>query len=216
MRSANCLFLGATFALCACSDATGTLQGGEPNSLPPVGTSGAAATSGSASGASAGAASGSGSTGSGSAGSGGTTAATPTWSYLYETYFGGTTAPDGGVTPALSACGLAVSCHQLAGDPGPTQVPPKSGFVCGTTSHECYTGMLNATPPLIGSAYTANPTTAPLYVSLFAGGSPGVCTPGGSATPCHNNMPFTLVYQYTATDLALIAQWMQNGAKELP
>jgi hypothetical protein len=29
-------------------------------------------------------------------------------------------------------------------------------------------------------------------------------------------MPFTLVYQFTAQDLALISRWIQNGAKELP
>jgi hypothetical protein len=192
--------------LCACSDATGSLAGGQLLALPAVSASGAEASGASGSGTG-----GSGNGGSGS-GSSGAPAGTPTWTYLYDTYFGQTTSEDGGTSYGLAACGLAISCHQLATDPGATTVPPKSGFVCGTTSDECYQGLLNATPPLVtpGDAGTAaDPMMAPLYQALWNGSTPGNCLGAGV---CKNNMPFTLVYHFTPANLALIALWIQNGA----
>jgi len=148
----------------------------------------------------------SGASASGSSGAGGT----PTWTYLYDTYFGQTPSEDGGSSYGLAACGLATSCHQLATDPGATTKPPVSGFVCGTTKDECYEGLLNATPPLVSpsDAGTPNPTMAPLYQALWNGSTPGNCAEG----TCKNNMPYTLVYQFTPANLALIALWIQNGA----
>lgn len=199
MRCRTDLALIASSVLCACGDATGSLQGGQQLTLATVSASGAAS-----------GASGSGNGGSGSGSSGGV-AATPTWTYLYDTYFGQTTSGDGGTSYAVASCGLAISCHQLAGDPGATTMPPKSGFVCGTTADECYQGLLNATPPLVSAsdAGTAEPTMAPLYQALWNGTTPGNCAEG----MCKNNMPFTLVYQFSPSDLALIALWIQNGAQ---
>jgi hypothetical protein len=186
--------------LCACGDATGSLEGGQQLALAPISASGAAS-----------GASGSGNGGSGS-GSSGAVAPPATWTYLYDTYFGQITSDDGGTSYGLAACGLAISCHQLATDPGAINTPPKpsSGFVCGTTANECYQGMLNATPPLVSASDggTADPTMAPLYQALWNGSTPGNCGEG----VCKNNMPFTLAYQFSPSDLALIAKWIQNGA----
>jgi hypothetical protein len=49
---------------------------------------------------------------------------------------------------------------------------------------------------------------APLYQALWNGSTPGNCAAG----VCKNNMPYTLAYQFSPSDLALIAQWIQNGA----
>jgi hypothetical protein len=186
MRSANSVLLTALVALGACSDATGSLQGGGALPLPSVASSGTGANSGSSSGAS------------GTASSG-TTAGTPTWGYIYATYM---------AAPAPNGCGnTATICHATATDTGPTQTPPKSGFVCGTSSHACYQGLLNATPPLIGPSFTANPTMAPLYQALYTGGRPGLTS---------DNMPYLLTSHFVASDLALFSQWIQNGAQETP
>ncbi len=81
-----------------------------------------------------------------------------------------------------------------------------SGFLCGTTQEECYQGLLHATPPLVSTSYAETPTAAPLYQSLYAGGQPG---------PTFNNMPDPPVsYTFTTSDLALIAQWIRNGAPD--
>jgi hypothetical protein len=93
-------------------------------------------------------------------------------------------------------------CHQAAQDSGAT-IMPVSGFVCGTTAQDCYQGLLKSTPPLVAPSYTANPTMAPLYQSLYVGGNEGLLS---------NNMPLTGVYAFTPSDLALIAQWIRNGS----
>jgi len=90
--------------------------------------------------------------------------------------------------------------------------------VCGTTAASCYTGMLNATPPMIGAKYDgANATMAPLYLALYKGGR------GGGTTT--DNMPQTLAYCFSATpgtcpagcptpcgDLTSIQAWIAAGA----
>lgn len=174
---------------CACSDATGTLQGGQPQPLPPISGNG-----GSSGAASASSGAGTGSSGAG-AGSSGETAPVATWTYLYKTYFG---------SPVMYVgCGSAQQiCHQAKADSGVTIIPI-SGFVCGTTAAECYQGMTTATPPLISATYAANPTKAPLYLALFTGGTPGATS---------DNMPQTGLYAFTPSDMALIAQWIKNGA----
>jgi hypothetical protein len=75
------------------------------------------------------------------------------------------------------------------------------------TAQECYLGLLNATPPLVGPSYIAKPTSAPLYLALWKGGPTG-----NGANPFADNMPELLSYMFTPSDLALIAQWIKNGA----
>jgi hypothetical protein len=100
-------------------------------------------------------------------------------------------------------CGSAkLICHQAKGDSGVT-IMPVSGFVCGTTAAECYQGMMTATPPLISASYTADPTKAPLYMALFTGGTPGLTS---------DNMPQSGLETFSPSDLALIAQWIKDGA----
>jgi hypothetical protein len=176
----------ASFSLCACGDAAGSLEGGQALPLP---TSSARGASFGGSGADTG--------DSGSASSVVADAAPPaaTWTTLYALYFG---------NPMTGGCGaFPGSCHQAAGDSG-AKVPPSSGFVCGATQDACYQGMLNATPPLISTTrYVADPTTAPLYQAVYQGGL------FGSAS---NNMPLTANFVFSPADMSLIATWMKDGA----
>jgi hypothetical protein len=190
-RSLHCYIGLALVAVgfCACSDATGSLQGGQQKPLPTdIGSSGTG---------SSGASSGS------SGGSSGTAPPAATWTNLYALYFGNS---------ATGGCGSTkVICHQAAGDSGATvalvnasgQMGPASGFVCGTTASSCYAGMMAATPPLVLASDAANPTMALLYRALFTGGVAGATS---------DNMPETQLYAFTPSDLALIAQWIKNGA----
>jgi hypothetical protein len=186
MRHRTELFL-TLCGLYACSDATGSLQGGQPTPLPMIsasGTGSAGATSGS--------------TGSsGAAGSSGAMTPAATWTYLYAEYFGNSN---------MGGCGL-LTCHQSATDPGATLAPAPgvmpSGFVCGLTAASCYEGLMEAKPPLVSASDAADPTKSKLYVTLYEGGMPGTTS---------DNMPQSLNYIYVPSDLALIAQWIKNGA----
>jgi hypothetical protein len=114
---------------------------------------------------------------------------------MYALYFGNST---------TGGCGsIEMICHKAKGDSGDV-VAPISGFVCGTTAASCYTGMMSATPPLVTANDAANPTKSLLYNALYTGGTPGMYV---------DNMPQTLVYLFTPSDLALIAQWIKNGAQ---
>ena len=139
------------------------------------------------------------------AASGSSNAPSPTWTFLYATYFG---------PRQTGGCGAAPGCHQTASDWGVVvgvneadgDVFGPSGFLCGTTQEECYQGLLHATPPLVSTSYAESPIAAPLYQSLYAGGAPGAT---------FNNMPGLPVgYTFTPSDLALIAQWIRNGAPD--
>jgi hypothetical protein len=173
-----------SLCLCACSNASGSLQGGQQLALPAISESG---------------------TGSGGTGSGGSGSAAPeggsaaTWSNIYAQYIAPMSTGGCGFTPG--------ACHQAAMDSGATLMP-KSGFVCGTSKQSCYMGMLNATPPLVstGTAFAADPTKAPLYMALWQGDD------AGSPTVFADNMPLTMNYSFGASDLALIAQWIKDGA----
>jgi hypothetical protein len=113
---------------------------------------------------------------------------------MYALYFGNT---------ATGGCGsLSLICHQAAGDSG-DKVAPVSGFVCGTTAASCYAGMMNATPPLVTASDAANPTKAYLLSVLATGGTPGMFT---------NNMPQSGLYMFGPSDVALITQWIKDGA----
>jgi hypothetical protein len=175
-------------ALCGCSDATGSLQGGESRPLPPI--IGPSGTSSGGSGTSE-----SGSAGStGGTGSSGSAPLDPTWANMYALYFG---------NPNTGGCGsLTLVCHQAAGDSG-AMVPPISHFVCGKTAASCYAGMMSATPPLVTAADAADPTKAYLFTVLATGGTAGMYT---------NNMPQTGLYTFSASDVAFIATWIKNGA----
>jgi hypothetical protein len=148
----------------------------------------------------------------GSTGSSGSSGAVdppmPTWTYLYAAYFGppqAPTNPDAGPVGGLASCGgIATVCHQTSNDSG-FKMAPGSGFACGTTPAECYQGMVMATPPLIGAMYKADPTKSPLMQALYRGGNP---------FPTANNMPQTLGYTFSATDLNLIQTWVANGAPQ--
>jgi hypothetical protein len=84
------------------------------------------------------------------------------------------------------------------------QAEPASGFVCGTTAAACYDGMTKtATPPLVSASDAANPTMALLYRALWTGGNAGTDS---------DNMPETQLYSFHPSDLALIAQWIKDGA----
>jgi|HubBroStandDraft_1064217.scaffolds.fasta_scaffold363037_1 hypothetical protein len=187
MRHRTELFL-ALCGLYACSDATGAIQGGQQLALPTISSSGTGSTGAT-----------SGSTGaSGSASSGGMTPSA-TWTYLYAEYFG---------NPNMGGCGsIPMICHQLAMDTGVTLAPATgvmpSGFVCGNSKASCYAGLMAATPKLVSASDAANPTMAKLYLALYQGGSPGMTS---------NNMPQSLSYTFVESDLALISQWIQNGA----
>ncbi len=118
-----------------------------------------------------------------------------TWTNLYNLYFGNS---------ATGGCGSLKSiCHQAKTDSGVTLMPV-SGFVCGTTAAECYQGMMSATPSLVTPSDATNPTMARLYVSLYQDGT--------QPTASSDNMPQTLGYAFTPSDMALIAQWIKNGA----
>lgn len=85
------------------------------------------------------------------------------------------------------------------------QAGPASGFVCGTTAASCYDGMTKtATPVLVSASDAANPTMALLYRALYTGGTAGNTS---------DNMPETQLYQFGPSDLALIAQWIKDGAQ---
>jgi hypothetical protein len=176
MKSAL-MFLPAMVAISACSDATGSLQGGTMLPLPDAGIGMA-------------------SSGSSSGGDAGGPTPTPTWTYLYGTYFG--------ITNVQYGCGsTGMICHQASTDTGVVS-PPKSGFVCGTTSQECYQGMMNATPPLVTTSKPKDPTTTPLYQAL--------CKTGATVSLVANDMPLGCGYTFTSADLALITTWISDGA----
>src|SRR5277367_4692070 len=107
-------------AVGACSDATGTLQGGQPI---PLESSGAESSSGGSSTGSASGSSSGGSSGASAGASSGSASSAPTWTTLYANYFG---------NPKNNGCSsLPGQCHQAATDTGVT-LAPHSGFVCGT------------------------------------------------------------------------------------
>jgi hypothetical protein len=176
-------------SLWGCSDATGSLQGGEARPLPAV-----VGSSGTGSGGSG--ASESGSAGSaGGTGSSGSSPPAATWTNMYALYFG---------NKNTGGCGsLSLICHQSPGDSG-DKVAPVSGFVCGTTAASCYAGMMNATPPLVTAADAADPTKAYLLSVLALTG-----TTAGMFT---DNMPQSGLYTFGPSDISLITQWIQDGA----
>jgi hypothetical protein len=196
MRS--CFLLISALGFCACTDATGTLIGGEP-------------LDGASQGQTTGSASGTGNTTSGNTGMTGTTNTTgttsgggpvPTFDQLYAQYFNplGTN----GKPDPLKACGaVAGSCHQESAGLGVAT----SGFICGFTAMSCWSGMThssNALPPSVPPGGAPDATKTPLYKALYKGGD--------ATSVTTNNMPFGGTYLFTMADLAKISAWIQNGA----
>jgi hypothetical protein len=117
------------------------------------------------------------------------------WQDLYATYFGPT-----GRANCSQARG---ACHTSESDLGFAT----SGFVCGATRDSCWQGMtqgLDAGYPVLVPAGATDPATTPLWEALYKG------APSGGAM--NNNMPQTLNYTFSASDLARISAWIRNGA----
>jgi hypothetical protein len=160
-RSGARAWLVLVAALCGCSDATGTVQGGEALLVDPC------------------------------AGTGG--AAPHTWSALYACYFGPT---------GKASCSAQGICHGSATQTG-SQI---SGFVCGTSSQECWQGMTQgmcsggAVPPCPIVQSGQDPTRTGLYMNLRKSDGTG-------------NMPLNSGFTFTADDMARISAWIQEGAQ---
>ena len=111
-----------------------------------------------------------------------------TWSYVYNTYFAGTTA---GTT-----AGHCSQCHAAT----------LGGFLCGADKDSCYAGLVNA-----GRITPANPTASPLIdpeqSSLAWFGRP--TTPPGILA----FMPTDLVVR-NAPAVAALCGWVQAGARD--
>jgi hypothetical protein len=83
-----------------------------------------------------------------------------------------------------------------------------SGFVCGITAESCWQGMTQAQaghPPLVPRGGAADATTTPLWQALYKG------PPAGTMS---NNMPQTLAFTFSTSDLAAIRGWIEAGAPD--
>lgn len=140
-----------------------------------------------------------------------------TWTALYGDFFG-----PGGRT----SCTANTSCHGTADESG-AQI---SGFVCGATKDDCWSGMVNGIPadaggfvaPIVTPGFT-DPKATVLYKSLHQAASATdnkICAMKATAIDC--NMPCgdppnctvgAGAYTFTADDLGRITTWMQQGAQ---
>ena len=140
----------ALVSAAACSDATGSLEGGQAIIVANEGGTSGSGMSGSTSGST----SGSGTSEAGSCPPGGT----PTFSELYACYF--------------TTCGVA-GCHGTPIDDGAVI----SGFVCGTSASDCAMGMMTSvvtgTVPIVPTGGAKDATTTGLYSALNKGGTVG-------------------------------------------
>jgi len=141
-----------------------------------------------------------------------------TFTALYQDFFG----PCG-----QTSCSALSTCHGSANMVGANI----SGFVCGSTKEQCWEGMTMGIPPDAGGVFPAiitpgltDPTTTIFYKSLReAPPSPNnpLCSsktatsscnmPCGDPPLCHPN---TATYTFTASDLARISTWLQQGAQD--
>ena len=144
--------------------------------------------------------------------------ASPTWSCLYENCFG----PSG-----QASCTAQSSCHGAASQSG-AQI---SGFVCGTSKDECWSGLVNGIPADAGGVFPPivpidsglDPTKMQFYLSLHQPSSSAdnpVCAknilydcnmPCGDPPNCHSNLG---TYTFTSGDLSVISTWIQQGAQD--
>jgi hypothetical protein len=116
------------------------------------------------------------------------------WQDLYTSYFG--------LAGQASCSQLKGSCHRATADLGVAT----SGFVCGTTSDECWQGMTQGQGghPALVPAGATDAAETPLWAALYKG------APNGGASS--NNMPQNLSYVFSTSDLARIQAWIQDGA----
>jgi hypothetical protein len=141
----------------------------------------------------------------------------PTWSALYADFFG----PSG-----VASCTAQTSCHGAASQVG-AQI---SGFVCGTSKDECWSGAVNGIPadaggifpPIVPIDSGIAPTQMQLYLGLHQPSSSTdnpICAknilydcnmPCGDPPNCHTNVA---TYTFTADDLSRISTWIAQGAQ---
>jgi hypothetical protein len=116
------------------------------------------------------------------------------WQDLYASYFG--------TTGQASCSQKPGACHGVASDLGVST----SGFVCGMTSDECWQGITHSIDghPALVVPGTTDATGTPLWAALYKG------APSGGAAS--NNMPQSLSYMFSPTDLARIQAWIEAGA----
>jgi hypothetical protein len=110
------------------------------------------------------------------------------WSDIYRDYFG----PMG-----KASCAGNGQCHGNSTQPG----AQASGYVCGPTAAECYSGITSASANLVTVGDTTDdPTTTALYAVLRK------CSGGGTMP----QSPATLMF--TSVDMTRIAAWIKAGA----
>jgi hypothetical protein len=110
------------------------------------------------------------------------------WSDLYRDYFGPT---------GEASCAGNGQCHGNTTQAGYLG----SGYVCGPTAAECYTGITSTAAGLVTVGDTTDdPTLTPLYTVLRK------CSGTGSMP----KLPADLMF--TSADMARIAAWIKAGA----
>jgi hypothetical protein len=117
------------------------------------------------------------------------------WQDLYTCFFGPT---------GKASCSAQGTCHGADGQTGSLS----SGFVCGTSKDACWQGMTQGTCgpssrppcPIVPPGGTANFKPTGLYRNLHK-------------TDGSGNMPQDGSYAFTPGDLARIAKWITDGAK---
>lgn len=130
----------------------------------------------------------------------------PTWTSLYASYFGPT--GQASCSPTTQS-----SCHSVATELG----AQTSGFVCGSTKDGCWQGMTVGIPPAEGGFFPAilapdagDPTQSQLWLGIHKASGGGLNNmPCGNPTICTASVS---AYTFTASDLACISTWAQQGA----
>jgi hypothetical protein len=111
--------------------------------------------------------------------------ATPTWSSIYEIYFG----PSG-----AAACSTGANCHAAADQSGVIA----SNFLCADKA-SCYQSLTGASN-LVGTQDISNPSAARLLRDLRQSGGPGT-------------MPLQSTFVFAPQDIDVIKTWIGQGAK---
>lgn len=112
-----------------------------------------------------------------------------TWTALYRDCFG----------PGYASCGGTGGCHRTSQDTGSSF----SGFLCGASQESCYQGMVGR-DALVTPQDVNAPESSRLYAALRK--MPPLASPPRA-------MPNDTGFAFSAADLARIAAWIKNGAK---
>ncbi len=115
-----------------------------------------------------------------------------TWTDLYRDLFGPT---------GQASCAGDGLCHGSASQAG---ARGSNGFVCADKD-ACYASMTAASPGLVTSTDTTDPTKSVLYLTLRHRRT------DGSVTGSMPKRPFS--YVFSTASMARIATWIQSGAK---